>query len=51
MPWNKTAVKPMLEHYLGMSLPEIDQQFQAYMKKVAYDDYHLQWQLNSMPGG
>jgi len=51
MPWNKTAVKPMLEHYLGMSLPEIDQAFQAYMRKVAYDDYHIQWQLNSITGG
>jgi hypothetical protein len=46
MPWNPGAVKPMLEHYLGMPLPEIDRAFQAYMKKVAYDDYHLQWHLN-----
>ncbi len=51
MPWNKTAVKPMLEHYLGMSMPEIDRAFQAFMHKVAYEDYHLQWQLDSWNRG
>ena len=40
----------MLEHYLGMPLPEIDRAFQAYMKKIAYDDYHLQWHLNDWSG-
>jgi hypothetical protein len=42
-PWNRRAVKPMLEHYLGMELPEIDKAFQAYMKKVAYDELSSQW--------
>jgi len=42
-PWNRKAVRPMLEHYLGMELPEIDQAFNAYMKKVAYDELTAQW--------
>ena len=46
LPWNPGAVKPMLEHYLGMSLPEIDKAFQTYMNKVAYEEYPLQWHLS-----
>jgi hypothetical protein len=42
-PWNRKAVRPMLEHYLGMELPEIDQAFNTYMKKVAYDELSGQW--------
>lgn len=51
MPWNPGGVKPMLEHYLGMSLPEIDTAFQAYMRKVVYEEYPAQWHLNSWNGG
>jgi len=42
-PWNRKAVRPMLEHYLGMELPEIDQAFSAYMKKVAFEELSGQW--------
>jgi hypothetical protein len=42
-PWNRRAVKPMVEHYLGMDLKAIDASFQAYMKKVAYDELSAQW--------
>lgn len=51
LPWNPAAVKPMLEHYLGMSLPEIDAAFQAYMRKVVYEEYPLQWNLKGWNGG
>ena len=46
LPWNPGAVKPMLEHYLGMSLPEIDKAYQAYMNKVAFEEYPKQWNLS-----
>lgn len=42
-PWNRRAVGPMLEHYLGMDLPAIDQAFQAYMKQIAFDELSSQW--------
>ena len=42
-PWNRKAVRPMLEHYLGMELPEIDKAFNVYMKKVAYEELSGQW--------
>jgi hypothetical protein len=45
LPWNPGAVRPMMEHYLGMSLPEIDQAYQAYIHKVAYDEYPAQWNM------
>jgi hypothetical protein len=46
LPWNPSAVKPMLEHYLQMPLPEIDRAFQAYIKKVVYEEYPSQWNLS-----
>ena len=42
-PWNRNAVKPMLEHYLGMDFGAIDRLFQAYMRRVAFDEYSAQW--------
>lgn len=42
-PWNRTAVKPMLEHYLKLDFPTIDRLYQAYIRKVAYDEYAAQW--------
>ena len=41
LPWNRKGVKPMLEHYLGADLKQIDERFNAYMKQVAYDDAQL----------
>jgi hypothetical protein len=51
LPWNPGAVKPMLEHYLGMELPEIDAAYQAYMRHVVYEEYPKQWHLDSWTGG
>jgi len=42
-PWNRTAVKPMLEHYLNMDFATIDKLYQAYLRKVAFDEYSAQW--------
>jgi hypothetical protein len=43
LPWNPSGVKPMLEHYLGMSLDQIDAEYQKYIRKIAFDDYAAQW--------
>jgi hypothetical protein len=51
LPWNPGAVKPMVEHYLGMPLPQIDAEFQAYMRRVIHEEYPMQWHLNSWTGG
>ena len=32
--WDPSTAKPMLEHYLGMSLPEIDREFRGYMQQL-----------------
>jgi hypothetical protein len=42
-PWNRTAVKPMLEHYLNLDFAAIDRLYQAYVRKVAFDEYNAQW--------
>lgn len=42
-PWNRRAVKPMLEHYLGMPMKDIDKAYQAYLKKIAYEELPAQW--------
>jgi hypothetical protein len=42
-PWNRTAVKPMIEHYLNLDFATIDKLYQAYLRKVAYDEYMAQW--------
>jgi hypothetical protein len=42
-PWNRNAVKPMLEHYLNLDFATIDKLYQAYLHKVAYDEYSAQW--------
>lgn len=42
-PWNRRAVKPMLEHYLGMSLPEIDKAYQEFLHKAAYEQFAAQF--------
>jgi hypothetical protein len=43
IPWNPAGVKPMLEHYLGMNLDQIDGEYQKYIRKIAFDDYAAQW--------
>ena len=34
--WNPDTVRPMLEHYLGMDLAQIEQAYLAYCRKIAY---------------
>jgi hypothetical protein len=41
--WNPAGVKPMLEHYLGMNLDQIDAEYQKYIRTVAFDKYDQQW--------
>ncbi len=38
--WDPSSAKPLLEHYLGMSLGEIDQQYQQYVRRLANDRRH-----------
>jgi len=35
LPWNPAGIHLMLEHYLGMPLPEIQEEYTAYMNKIA----------------
>jgi hypothetical protein len=42
-PWNRSGVKPMLEHYLQLDFATIDRLYQAYLRKVAFDEYSAQW--------
>lgn len=41
-PWVRRAVKPMIEHYLGMKMPQVEQAYQAYMRKIAYEELAAQ---------
>jgi hypothetical protein len=34
--WDPQTVRPMLEHYLQMDLPEIERAYLAYCRKIAY---------------
>ena len=43
LPWTPAGVRPMLEHYLGLSLEAIDAEYQKYVRKVAFEDYSQQW--------
>ena len=42
-PWNRTGVKPMLEHYLNLDFATIDKLYQVYLRKVAFEEYAAQW--------
>jgi hypothetical protein len=42
-PWNRNAVKPMLEHYLNTDFATIDKLYQAYIRRVAFEEYAAQW--------
>ena len=35
VPWDPRAAKPLLEHYLGSSLGELDREFQVYAQRLA----------------
>jgi hypothetical protein len=42
-PWNRYAVKPMLEHYLGTDIKSIEAEYDAFMKNIAYKELSAQW--------
>jgi hypothetical protein len=46
LPWNPEGVRPMLEHYLGQDLSVTQTEFDAFMKKVAYQEMSEQFGLN-----
>ena len=50
LPWNPAGVKPMLEHYLGMGLPEIEKAYLLYIHRVVYEEYPKQWNLSGWNG-
>lgn len=33
--WDPQSVRPLLEHYLGMEIAQIDQKYQAYIREIA----------------
>jgi hypothetical protein len=37
MLWNPNSARPMLEHYLGMPLDEIERAYRAYVARIARD--------------
>jgi hypothetical protein len=43
LPWNREAVRPLLEHYLGTDLEAVDEAYQAYIRKVAFEQFDAQW--------
>ncbi len=42
-PWRPAAVRPMVEHYLGMNMAEITGLYNAWLKHVAYDEFNMHW--------
>ncbi len=43
LPWTPAGVRPMLEHYLGLTLDQIDGEYQKFVRKVAFEEYREQW--------
>ena len=41
--WAPQSVKPMLEHYLGKSLGEVEREYQTFIRDVAYTNFGRQW--------
>jgi hypothetical protein len=39
-PWDPQTCKPILEHYLGMPLDEIDRRFTAYVRRLVQQSEH-----------
>lgn len=42
-PWRPAAVRPMIEHYLGMNMPEVSRLYDAWLKRVAYEEFNSHW--------
>ncbi len=43
LPWSPAGVGPMLENYLGMSMDQMNIEYQKFVRKIAFDDYVKQW--------
>jgi hypothetical protein len=41
--WAPNSVKPMLEHYLGKPLSEVEAEYQGFIRKIAYEQFSRQW--------
>lgn len=50
-PWNRSGVRPMIEHYLGCDIATLDVAYRGYMKKVAYEELPSQVAVISDGGG
>lgn len=46
-PWRRQAVKPMIEHYLGMSIGQVESAYQAWMRKIAFEELSAQWRAQA----
>ena len=42
-PWSLWAVKPMIEHYVGMEMPDVDTAYQAYVRLIASEELAAHW--------
>jgi len=43
LPWNRRAVKGIIEHYLQTDLATLDKAFSAYMRKIAFEELSAQY--------
>ena len=41
--WDRSLVKPMLEHYFGADLTTLDNAYRAYVHQIAFDRFNEQW--------
>ncbi len=41
--WSPASVKPMLEKYLGKDLRSIEEEYNTFIRHVAYDQFQRQW--------
>jgi len=41
--WSPSSVRPMLEGYLGKGLSEIEPEYQAFIRRIAYEQFNRQW--------
>ena len=41
--WSPSGVRPMLEHYLGKDLAQIETEYQQFIRKIAYEQFGKQW--------
>ncbi len=44
--WRPQLVKPVLEHYFGMTLDDLDKAYQAYVRVIAFEKFNEQWLAN-----